>query len=180
MVHPYVQCVQRVIRMGGVAAGALVALSAVASAQRPVVWSVEVSHPSPVAAGAVVTLELKARIDTGWHMYALSQEPGGPVRTQISVAPRERFTLADSVRAPAPAKRFDPNFGIDVDTYDQHVTFVVPVRVATGAPAGRDTVVVSARFQTCNASLCLPPHTEKLMVPITVASGPARPTRSGT
>jgi thiol:disulfide interchange protein DsbD len=164
--------------MAGAVAGGLMAVSALAAAQRPVVWSVATASRGPIPPGTVVNIELHARIDSGWHMYALTQGPGGPIRTQISVAPHQAFSLADSVRGPAPTKRFDPNFGINVDTYDQYVSFVVPIRVAATARPGQDSVRVNARFQTCDATLCLPPHTETLTVPIMI--GTARPIHART
>jgi DsbC/DsbD-like thiol-disulfide interchange protein len=69
--------------------------------------------------------------------------------------------------------RPDPNFGINVETYDRAVTFVLPIRVATTTPAGAGTVTVTARYQACNATLCLPPQTARVPVPIVVGGSPA-------
>jgi hypothetical protein len=55
-----------------------------------------------------------------------------------------------------------------VETYEKTVTFTVPVRVDKGAHVGTDTVVVSARYQACNATLCLPPQTSMVPVPVVV------------
>jgi hypothetical protein len=89
--------------------------------------------------------------------------------------------LADSVKGPVATKRFDPNFGLNVETYDAQATFAVPVRVAADAPRGATNLTLTARFQTCNATLCLPPHTERVAVPITISAAAAslRPTRAG-
>ena len=144
--------------------------------ERPVVWSA-LAPSGAVARGAVVVIQVTARIDGGWHVYSLTQGPGGPVPAHITVASGQPFTLADTVKGPAATKRFDPNFGLEVETYDSQATFVVPVRVAADAPRGPTNLTLNARFQTCNATLCLPPHTEHLTVPITVGSGspPSRP-----
>jgi len=77
--------------------------------------------------------------------------------------------LIGTVRGPAPDTRFDSNFGINVETYDDLATFALTVRAAGDARPGTDTLAIKARFQTCNASLCLPPHTETVLVPVTVA-----------
>jgi DsbC/DsbD-like thiol-disulfide interchange protein len=162
----------------------LVVVSGVASTpssgtaqERPVVWSV-LAPSGAVPRGAVVVVQVTARINGGWHVYSLTQGPGGPVPAHISVAPGQPFTLADTVKGPAATKRFDPNFGLDVETYDSQATFAVPVRVAVDAPRGPTNLTLNARFQTCNATLCLPPHTEHLTVPITIGGG-SPPTRSG-
>jgi len=164
--------------------GGLIALAFVAATgasagaqERPVVWSAAPAS-TPVARGAVVVVHLTARIDDGWHMYSITQGPGGPIRTRIAVAPGQPFALADSVGGPVVTKRFDPNFGISVETYDAQATFAVPIRVAAAAPPGPANVGLTARFQTCNATLCLPPHTEKLSVPITISTAVARPVSS--
>ena len=128
-----------------------------------------------VVRGSVVVVQLTARIDEGWHLYSISQGPGGPIRTQITVAPGQPFALADTVGGPIVTKRFDPNFGMSVETYDAHATFRVPVRVAATAPPGPAHLALTARFQTCNATLCLPPHTEKLSLPLTISAAIVRP-----
>ena len=140
-----------------------------ASAQeRPVVWTASAA-PAPVAPGATMTIQLKARIDQGWHVYSISQGPGGPIPTRIALAPGQPFELVGTVQGPRPDTRFDSNFGINVETYDDLATFALTVRVGANARPGTDTLAIKARFQTCNASLCLPPHTETLLLPVTVA-----------
>jgi hypothetical protein len=167
---------------GLVAAVALVsAAGPVAAQERPVVWSV-LAPTTAIPRGAVVIVHLTARIDGGWHMYSLTQGPGGPVPAKITVPAGQPFTLADTVKGPAATKRFDPNFGLNVETYDAQATFAVPIRVAADAPRGPANIALSARFQTCTATLCLPPHTERVTVPITISAASAaggQPTRAG-
>jgi len=143
-----------------------------AAQERPVAWSGGASKTT--APGGVVTIHLKARIDDGWHLYSITQGAGGPSRTKIGVAADQPFTLADSVTGPKPVKRFDPNFGIDVEMYDHEATFVVPVRAAGTTSPGKYSVVVTARYQTCGATVCLPPHTQRIPVAVTVASATPR------
>ena len=164
--------------LGLLAAVAIAAAGGTAGAQEhPVVWSVT-APTTAVARGAVVIVHLTARIDGGWHMYSLTQGPGGPVPAKITVAPGQPFTLADTVKGPAATKRFDPNFGLNVETYDAQATFAVPVRVGADAPRGPANISLSARFQTCNATLCLPPHSEHVTVPITISAATATSTQS--
>jgi thiol:disulfide interchange protein DsbD len=116
----------------------------------------------------MVTVRLTATIDDGWHLYSTTQPPGGPVPTRIAVA-SPGFLLDGTVQFPKPSVHPDPNFGINVETYESTVTFTVPVRVDRAAPPGADTVVVTARYQACNATLCLPPQTAKVPVVLQVA-----------
>jgi DsbC/DsbD-like thiol-disulfide interchange protein len=169
---------RRVLRSGIVAGlGWLVAVVAGAQ-ERPVIWTVS-PVSQPIVRGAVVSIHLTARINDGWHLYSISQGPGGPTRTVINVAPDQPFTLADTVTGPAVIKRFDPNFGMSVETYDREATFTVPVRVSADARPGTATVNITARFQSCNATLCMPPHTDHLAVPISIATAAAHSAKVG-
>ncbi len=109
-----------------------------------------------------------ATIDDGWHLYSTTQEAGGPIPTRITVAPSPVFAEAGSLSFPKPIVAADPNFGINVETYAKTVRFTVPVRIAANARPGVDTLALQARFQACNASLCLPPKTQTISVPVTV------------
>jgi DsbC/DsbD-like thiol-disulfide interchange protein len=133
---------------------------------KPVTWAAAVA-PARVAAGGVVSVRLTATIDEGWHLYSTTQPLGGPVPTRIAVV-SPRFALDGSLAFPKPTVHPDPNFGINVETYETAVTFVVPVRVDKAAPVGTDTLVVSARYQACNATLCLPPQTAQVPVAVQV------------
>jgi DsbC/DsbD-like thiol-disulfide interchange protein len=133
---------------------------------KPVTWTGAVA-PARVAAGGAVSVQLTATIDEGWHLYSTTQPPGGPVPTKIAVV-SPQFVLDGSLAFPRPTVHPDPNFGINVETYEKAVTFTVPVRVDKAAPVGADTVVVSARYQACNATLCLPPQTAKVAVALNV------------
>jgi DsbC/DsbD-like thiol-disulfide interchange protein len=134
---------------------------------KPVVWT-GAAQPARVAAGGKVSVTLAAAIDTGWHLYSTTQPAGGPVPTKIAVAGPTGFALEGALGFPKPTVHPDPNFGINVETYDKAVTFTVPVRVDKTAPVGTDTVVVTARYQACNATLCLPPQTSRVAVPVVV------------
>jgi|GEM_PF-1030104 len=137
-----------------------------AQAVRPVTWTA-VAAPSRVAAGAHLVVRLTAAIDTGWHLYSTTQPPGGPVPTRLAVA-AGGFALDGAPSFPPPLVRPDPNFGINVETYDRSVTFALPVRVDPTTPAGAESVTVTARYQACNATLCLPPQTARVEVPVVI------------
>ena len=56
------------------------------SAPQPVQWSAKfASSAAALRPGAKVTLNLTANIESGWHVYAVSQPPDSPViATDIS------------------------------------------------------------------------------------------------
>jgi DsbC/DsbD-like thiol-disulfide interchange protein len=133
---------------------------------RPITWSV--TAPKSVAPGSTIPIGLVATIDDGWHLYSTTQGSGGPIPTRIAVVASPIFAEAGALGFPKPIVAADPNFGINVETYDRTVTFTVPVRVAANARPGVDTLAFQARFQACNANLCLPPKTQTISVPVTV------------
>jgi hypothetical protein len=69
-----------------------------------------------------------------------------------------------AVTGPKPHVLFDSNFDMQVGFYTERAEFHVPVKVAADAPAGRQTLVVATRYQSCNDTLCLPPKTVRLHV----------------
>lgn len=150
---------------------AAVAMPIAAAAQQPlnpVRWSVQ-APPSTVSAGKAVRLQVVARMDEGWHLYALEQESSGPMPTDLTAGPAPAFTLdRKEIEAPEPQKTQDPNFGTETAWYDGQATFVLPVKVAAGTAAGERTIEVKARFQACNDTLCLRPATVTLPVKVTV------------
>jgi DsbC/DsbD-like thiol-disulfide interchange protein len=128
---------------------------AVVAQVRPVTWTA--AAPKGAAApGSTVPVSLTATVDDGWHLYSTTQPPGGPIPTRITVAPSPAFAAGGTVTFPKPTVAPDPNFGINVETYDRTVTFTIPVKVAPSAPKGADTATVQARFQACNATACRP------------------------
>lgn len=137
---------------------ALVFASLVSAAENPVAWTVKAPSKA-VANGQKTTLLLVAEIKPGWHLYALDLPEGGPIPTEISLASGQPFELAGAVEAPKAHSIFDPNFNMQVAFYIDKAEFKLPVKVGPGTPPGKQTVVVEARYQTCNDKLCLPPKT---------------------
>jgi thiol:disulfide interchange protein DsbD len=154
-----------------VGAFALAAASASACAQKsvgtPARWAV-----APVALslrdGSVANLRVSLLIQPGWHIYSVTQPPGGPIATRIAIAPEQPFQSAGPVKPTVPPKvGFDSAFNMKVELHDKAVGFIVPVRY-TGTTGTRvDSVRVNVRYQVCNATLCYPPQTARLAAPLT-------------
>jgi thiol:disulfide interchange protein DsbD len=119
----------------------------------------------------VVTLD--ATIEDGWHVYSVAQpaaQPGGgPIPTRITIVSGQNVTAAGDPKAETPPQvSFDSAFRMNVAEHDRQARFTVPIALAT-APAP-DSVRVDVRYQTCNASLCLPPRTVHLAAAMTRGS----------
>jgi hypothetical protein len=138
------------------------------AADGPVKWTTAVGTPASRPGGALsvaVTLD----VDEGWHVYAITQGPGGPVPMSLSVPKGQPFALAGKIQSPAPTVKFDPNFRMDVEQHQGRAKFVVPIAVAAHAKPGRQALAIDASYQVCNATICLPPEMIALKIPITIS-----------
>src|SRR5688500_17186930 len=136
---------------------------------RPVKWSViGGSSPREVVSGRTVPLTVEAEIAKGWHMYSLTQKPGGPIPLRLQLLGAADAVVRGVIRAPKPSRVFDKNFGIETEFYSGSPRFTIPVGVPGRTLTGVRKFQVAARFQVCSATLCLPPRTDKLDVALRV------------
>lgn len=135
--------------------------------QTVVRWTPKVEPAVAVKAGADFEVVLDARIDPGWHLYALTQEGGGPQALVIAVPPESPFKLAGGIIAPLPITAPDANFNIDTQYHAEEATFYVPITVPVDA-AGRMPLDLDITFQTCTDRFCLPPVTERVSLSLLV------------
>ena len=131
-------------------------------------WSAKAPAPM-VKPGGAVPVELKAEIDAGWRLYALTQVDGGPRPLAIEIAKGQTFTL-DKERISGPLPAVIKGTGSEADSfhYDDEVTLTVPVKAAKTAKAGKYAVPLEVTYQVCSGSICLRPTTAVLSVPLTV------------
>ena len=137
---------------------AAVSVSAQEEKLNPVTWSLKVVKPASVE--GKLYAELTAQIENGWHLYALTPMTGGPKPTRISLPREQAFELAGQIEAPDPFVERDPNFDMEVEYYEEQVTFKLPLKRLPGATG--DKLLVETRYQTCTNKLCLPPKLVKL------------------
>lgn len=158
----------------GIRVVVLLTISARASAQgvdpRPVTWSVSApAMREAPGSGVLGVAALQARIAPGWHLYSMTQPPGGPRATRIEVVASSAFRLAGSVRRPAPDTIPDANFGIMSEVYDDSVTFRLPLTGQPRRPWVRRRLIVAVTYQACTSRLCLTPRTESVDVVVATA-----------
>jgi hypothetical protein len=148
---------------------AAVLLSGACLGQTPeaiVAWSAHA--PAAAVAGSHLDVRLHARIEDGWHIYSISQPPGGPTTTYISLTGK-LLHQNGVIQGPEPQRSFDPNFGIETQTHEGQVSYVIPAMVDRAAPAGEQKAGVDVTFQSCNDTLCLPPHTTHLEIQVKIS-----------
>jgi thiol-disulfide isomerase/thioredoxin len=128
----------------------------------PIKWSIKASPESPKGRWS---LELSAQIESGWHLYSTERIDGGPSPTRITLAAGQPFEIVGEIDSPASRSAYDPNFQVPTEFYEGAVAFTILVG-ATSA-AGAHSIRVQVRYQTCTATLCLPPKLIEIEAPIT-------------
>lgn len=144
-------------------------LPGLASAQTPVHWSLRVSSSGPLKPGAALNATATAEIDGGWHVYSLTQPPGGPHALAVTVKKTPVFGPGGTATSPPPTRAFDPNFNMETEFHENALVVTIPVLVSKTAPGGDATLSIDMNYQTCNDRLCLPPAVETLTAKIAIA-----------
>ncbi len=148
---------------------ALFAGAPLAAQEHPITWSL-VKPPVRTVQGAVVKARLHALIPPGWHLYSITQGPGGPVPTSIATPPGAAFAISGVIGAPDPDIAPDKNFDILSETYADSATFTVPLMART---EGVTALAILVSYQTCTDRYCLPPTSDVVASPITVTAAAA-------
>ena len=132
---------------------------AAAETPKPIQWTLSATTGTtlPLRKGATVVAHLHANIQSGWHLYALDQEPGGPTATRINVSDGQPFALNGNIDQPVPMSAIDPNFNLETHFYQDEVTFTIPLKVVATVKSKPPAVSVDVLYQTCNDTMCLPP-----------------------
>jgi hypothetical protein len=109
----------------------------------------------------LMDVELYAKVESGWKVYSLTQQGGGPVPLTVKANPP--YQVEVPIKGPAVERAMDSNFGIETETYTGAPAFLVTVRM----PASDSAVIpleLKVRSQACSDRLCLPARTVTLPV----------------
>ena len=126
------------------------------------------SGPATANAGALLTVELNAEIEDGWHIYSISQIPGGPTTSVISYPGKQAFRQDGAMKPPLPQTSFDSNFKIETEIYEGKINFKIPLSLEAAVTLGNQKIAIDVLYQACNETTCLPPHTTHLFIPIKI------------
>jgi suppressor for copper-sensitivity B len=113
-------------------------------------------------------LAVTATLEEGWHLYAISQKPGGPIATRIKVADDSPRQVAGGFAPDAePHKRTVDDVpawkGLVIEEHSGTVTWRAPLRAGAGEVRG------AVSLQLCQDTTCLPPKS----IPFTAVGGAA-------
>ncbi len=145
-------------------------------------WAVAAQHvavsarlePAAARAGETVKLIVTAVVDEHWHLYSLTQKPGGPEKTTITLADSAVVGKAGAFTGPEPRRVRDTAFDMDVERHEGKVEFTALLALKAGAAAGKQKVEGKMRFMVCDAQSCLPPMTAAFAAGFSVEPGAAR------
>jgi suppressor for copper-sensitivity B len=130
----------------------------------------------PGAAGGPDVLAVTATIEPGWHIYSLTQRPGGPLATRIEIdSDAPRGVAGGFVPEPVPERHAVDDIpawkGLVVEEHAGAVTWRAPLAAGSGDAPVRGTVTL----QLCRDNACLPPETiEFSALPVANAAGGVR------
>ena len=125
--------------------------TAMAQMKDPVQWNFTVVKKSD----KVYEVTATANIVSPWHIYSQNTPKGGPVPTKFIFKTNPLLTLTGKVNEAGSLKSVhDQYFGVDVNYYDNKVTFVQTINLKTKA---KTNVSGTVEFMVCNDSQCLPP-----------------------
>jgi len=103
-------------------------------------------------------LMITARIEDGYHVYALTQPPGGPQKTRIDLAPSPQYTLLGPFAAyPEPKSHIDQVAwaGLELQEHDGEVTWYAPIELAPGVDPNKLDIRGTVHMQACK-DICIP------------------------
>jgi len=134
------------------------ALSAFAQLEDPVSWSYVAKKTSPTEA----TIYIRATLEDKWHLYSQTTKPGGPTKTVFTFAPSKEYTLVGKTIEPKPISKFEKVFNMEVQYFENEVTFLQKVKLAKG------TTVVKGKVEygVCDDKSCLPPTEVAFSIPV--------------
>ena len=106
-------------------------------------------------ADGVVTLTYTATIQSGWHIYGVDLPEDGPTVTTADLSESKGIkALTGLTPDRKPATTYDPNFAMDLTTFDGKVTFTQKVQILdpTNFVIQGDLI-----WQACDDKTCTPP-----------------------
>jgi len=131
------------------------------SAQRPkeavVAVTAKFTSSTSQRAGEVT---ITVRIKPTWHIYSITQLPGGPLPTEIKLRSSEAYHLLGDFRAdPPPERKSELAFGnLVIETHHDQVTWRAPIEIGSGVAAETLEIEGTVLVQACSPNQCLPPQ----------------------
>ena len=104
--------------------------------------------------GSEGELIVTAKVLEGWHIYSVSQQPGGPQPTKLTLKSDPKIQLKGAFRADPAPKVHKGEFDVPSEEHEGSVTWTVPVTLPANIDPGNFSVELEAKGQAC-ADTCL-------------------------
>ena len=119
--------------------------------------------------GQPARLFVTAAVQPKWYTYSITQKPGGPKRTVLTVNESKEFrVLGPFVAHPQPAKKVEPLFDdLVVETHTGTVTWHAPIALAGGVDPAKLKIAGKVVMQVCDPNACIDEE-----YPWTASAGP--------
>ncbi len=140
---------------------------------------------SPVIASATAmidpaagtgTLQVTATIKKGWHIYSVTQQSGGPLKTKIKLDPKSDAELDGAPKAAdQPDSHPEPLFNnLTVETHHEQVRWEIPIKLKPGIDPQSAKIFGTVNAQACEGTRrCLPPENYAFIAKTTLESAAA-------
>jgi thiol:disulfide interchange protein DsbD len=137
----------------------LISAASYAQIESPVKWS----YAAKKLNNNEAVVFLRATIQDGWHIYSLNVGDGGPIKTSFKFTPSKEYALVGAVAEPAPIKKYEEAFKMNVTYFEKTVTFQQKIKLKAGNVAA---VKGQLEYMTCNDKKCLPPEDVDFSIPL--------------
>ena len=87
------------------------------------------------AGGKPAILYITAEMAPGWHIYSITQPPGGPIKSRIKLAASGDYKIAGDFKPiqPPEVHHYDDIWpGLPVEEHEGSVTWSAPIELAAG------------------------------------------------
>ena len=109
----------------------------------------------------------------GYHVYGSVEEGMTPFEFSLDLP--EGIELVESIKYPKSHVLHDPVLKKDLMVYDEDMPMpVMYFQIGDDVPAGEYEIKATLRYQGCNDSVCLPPATREVVMPLKVVGAKGR------
>jgi len=105
-------------------------------------------------------LFITAKMSPDWHIYSITQAPGGPKRTKIKLAPSKAYELLGEFRPISPPEKkkeglwLDPN--LITESHHDTVTWYAPIKLAPEVDLASLRITGQVYAQACKTQCLMP------------------------
>lgn len=122
----------------------------------PVSWDIAL-YPSVSGEANAYDLVFHAEVEPCWHIYSqFLESQDGPLPTWIDITLPAGMDSVGHARECEPLVAYDPNFMMDLQFFEEEVSWVQTLRIPS--PSATDTISGFISFMVCDDSRCLPPE----------------------